>query len=59
MKKDMSEWGVSPDIQPIRDNRRAEPMSPVVREFAELLAEIAIRQLHAQERIAQGETPHD
>lgn len=58
MKNDTSKRGASPDIHLIRDNRRAELMSPVVREFAELLAEIAIRQLRAQEHIAQGDSPH-
>lgn len=44
---------------PMPDNRSATPMPSAVREFAELLADIAIQQLRLKENTSQGEKSHD
>ena len=43
---------------PIPDNRTGNAMPSSVREFAELLAEIAIHQLRSQPNKSKGEHPH-
>lgn len=49
----------SHDNLPIPNNRTDSEMPSTVREFAELLAEIAIQSLRSQPKTTQGENPHD
>lgn len=44
---------------PIPTNRTDLAMPSAVREFAELLADIAIQALRSQPKPPQGENPHD
>jgi hypothetical protein len=46
------------DKQPIPHNHTEPAMPSAVREFAELLAEIAVRQLRLKQNIHQGDLPN-
>ncbi len=58
--KQPTEGAVRPrEILPIPHNRTESAMPSEVREFAEMLAEIAVRQLRSQPILSQGELLHE